>query len=152
ESQQSFNLSRGPLFRMRLVRLADEENLLLFTMHHIIADGWSLGVLGRELEILYDAYKAGETSPLPEPSIQYADFSIWQREWLQGEVLESQLDYWREQLAGELPELELPFDRPRAARQSYRGVAQRVELSEVVVQRLKEIARESGATLFMTLL
>ncbi len=132
EAQQPFDLSRGPLFRARLLRLSEAEHVLLLTMHHIISDGWSLGVLGRELAALYEAYQAGQSSPLPELTIQYADFAVWQREWLRGEVLEKQLAYWREQLGGELPVLELPLDRPRPARQSYRGAAVGVEVSEAV--------------------
>ena len=153
DSTQPFDLSRGPLFRVQLVRLAEEAHWLLFTMHHIISDGWSLQVMSRELAELYEAFRLGQDSPLPELPIQYADFAVWQREWLQGEVLEKQLDYWREQLGGELPhELELPFDHPRPARQSFRGGAENNELNGEVSRRLKEIARESGATLFMTLM
>ena len=103
ETQQPFDLARGPLFRFRLLRLAAEQHILLLTMHHIISDGWSLEVLGRELAALYQAYSTGRSSPLAELGIQYADFALWQREWLQGEVLEKQLAYWREQLGGELP-------------------------------------------------
>ncbi len=152
EVHKPFDLSRGPLFRVKLVRLAEEEFLLLSAMHHIISDGWSLGVMGRELSALYEAYKAGQPSPLPELPIQYADFAVWQREWLEGEVLEKQLDYWREQLGGDLPDLTLPADRERPARQSYRGASEHVEVDAEVVHRLKEIGRETGATLFMTLL
>ncbi len=132
EAQQPFDLSRGPLLRMRLLRLSEAEHVLLLTMHHIISDGWSLGVLGQELATLYEAYQAGESSPLAELAIQYADFAVWQREWLRGEVLEKQLEYWREQLGGELPVLELPTDRPRPARQSYRGAAANIEVSAEV--------------------
>jgi amino acid adenylation domain-containing protein len=152
EAQRPFDLSRGPLFRVRLVRLAETEHVLLLTMHHIISDGWSLGVMAREMGVLYEAYKAGQSSPLAELPIQYADFAVWQREWLQGEMLEQQLGYWRQQLGGELPELELPMDRPRPARQSYRGAGAAIEVSDEVRLRLKEIGREGGATLFMTLL
>ncbi len=152
EAQQPFDLSRGPLFRIRLLRLGEAEHVLLLTMHHIISDGWSLGVLGRELATLYEAYQRGESSPLAELPIQYADFAVWQREWLRCEVLEKQLAYWREQLGGELPVLELPADRPRPARRSYSGAAANIEVSAVVSRRLKEIGREGGATLFMTLL
>ncbi len=152
EARQPFDLTRGPLLRVRLLRLADTEHVLLLTMHHIISDGWSIGVLGRELEALYTAYCAGRSSPLADLPIQYADFAVWQRDWLQGEVLEKQLGYWRQQLGGELPVLELPTDRPRPPRQSYRGAIEGLELSGEVRQRLKEIGRESGATLFMTLL
>ncbi|HEX7773455.1 MAG TPA: amino acid adenylation domain-containing protein, partial [Pyrinomonadaceae bacterium] len=153
ESNKPFDLTRGPLFRAQLVRLAEEDHLLLVTMHHIISDGWSLQVLARELGTLYEAYKSGQPSPLPELKIQYADFAVWQREWMQGEVLEKQLSYWREQLSGDLPrELELPFDRPRPARQNFRGDAAGIDLNEAATRRVKEIARERGATLFMTML
>ena len=152
EAQQPFELSRGPLFRAQVVRLTEDEHLVLVTIHHIISDGWSLGVMGRELAALYDAYRNGESSPLPELAIQYADFALWQREWLQGEVLEKQLEYWREQLGGALPDLELPADRARPARQSYSGAGQHVELGPEVIEPLKEIARERGSTLFMALL
>ncbi len=152
DSMKPFDLKFGPLFRAQLVRLAEEEHLLLFTMHHIISDGWSMLVMGREMSVLYEAYKLGKSASLPQLPVQYADFAVWQREWLQGEVLEKQLEYWREQLGGELPELELPFDHARPARQSYRGAADNLELNSEVSQRLKEIARENGTTLFMTLL
>ena len=152
EAQQPFDLSRGPLFRVQLVRLAEDEHLLLLTMHHIISDGWSLGVMAREMSVLYEAYKDGKDSPLPELPIQYADFAVWQREWLQGETLEKQVEYWRQQLGGEPPELELPTDRARPARQSFRGADASIELSLELTKRIKEIGREQGATLFMTLL
>nr|QEO74679.1 condensation domain-containing protein [uncultured bacterium] len=152
ETEQPFDLTRGPLFRFRLLRLGEEQHLLLLMMHHIISDGWSLGVLGRELAALYEAYSTGRSSPLAELGIQYADFAVWQREWLQGEVLEKQLAYWREQLGGELPVLELPIDRPRPPRQTYRGKTVTFQLSEPVSRRLKEIGRATDATLFMTLL
>jgi amino acid adenylation domain-containing protein len=152
EANQPFDLTRGPLFRFRLVKLAEEEHILLFTMHHIISDGWSLGVLGRELSALYQAYSAGQSSPLDELTIQYADFAVWQRQWLQGEVLEKQLAYWREQLGGDVPTLELLTDRPRPAIQTYRGGAVDLDLSGEVRDRLKQIGLESGASLFMTLL
>ncbi len=151
-AEQPFDLSRGPLFRVRLLQLAEAEHVLLWTMHHIISDGWSLGVMGRELAALYEAYQTGESSPLPELTIQYADFAVWQRQWLQGAVLEKQLQYWRAQLGGELPELLLPRDRDRPARQSYRGADEPLQLSSALKQRLQEISRASGATLFMTLL
>src|SRR5215510_2921983 len=152
DAQQPFDLGRGPLFRVHLVRLAEEEHLLLITMHHIVSDGWSIKLLGQELEMLYEAYRNGGSSPLPELPIQYADFAVWQREWMRGELLEQQMEYWREQLGGELPELELPMDHARPARQSFRGAADNIEYSAEVLRRLKEIGRERGATLFMTLL
>ena len=152
EAGKPFDLSRGPIFRFRLLRLAEEQHVLLLTMHHIISDAWSLGVFGRELATLYEAYNAGESSPLPELTIQYADFAVWQREWLQGEVLEKQLTYWREQLGGELPVLELPFDRPRPAKQTWRGTVEELRLNEEVFRLLKEVGRATDATLFMTFL
>ena len=155
ETMQPFDLTRGPLFRFRLVRLAPEQHILLLTMHHIISDGWSLGVLGRELAALYQTYSTGSTgqsSPLPELGIQYADFAVWQREWLQGETLEKQLAYWREQLGGELPVLELTTDLPRPPVQTYRGKVVDAELSLEIREQLKQIGRESGATFFMTLM
>ena len=152
EAEDPFDLSRGPLFRFRLVRLAEDEHILLLTMHHIISDGWSLGVLGRELGALYQAYSAGLSSPLNELTIQYADFAVWQREWLQGDVLEKQLAYWREKLGGELPMLDLLTDRPRPAVQTYRGAAVERELSLETRERLKQIGLESNATFFMMLL
>jgi amino acid adenylation domain-containing protein len=152
ETQKPFDLSRGPLFRVKLVRIAEEEHLLLITMHHIVSDGWSIIRMGHELATLYQAYRSGESSPLPELPIQYADFAVWQREWMRGELLEKQLAYWREALGGELPELELPMDHPRPARQSFRGAAEGIEYSGEILPRLKEIGRERNATLFMTLL
>jgi amino acid adenylation domain-containing protein len=152
DAQQPFELSRGPLFRVQLVRLAEEEHLLLITMHHIISDGWSIKILGRELAELYEAYRTGESLPLPELPIQYADFAVWQREWMRGELLEKQLEYWRKQLGGELQELELPMDHARPARQNFRGAAENIEYSAEILRRLKEIGRERNATFFMTLL
>ena len=152
DAQQPFDLSRGPLLRVQLVRLAEEEHLLLMTMHHIVSDGWSMIRMGHELATLYTTYRSGESSPLPELPIQYADFAVWQREWMRGEMLKKQLEYWREQLGGELPELELPMDHARPARQSFRGAAEAIEYSGEILRRLKEIGREGNATLFMTLL
>jgi amino acid adenylation domain-containing protein len=152
EGEVPFDLSRGPLFRFRLVKLEEEEHLLLLTMHHIIADGWSLGVLGRELSALYQAFSMDQSSPLEELTIQYADFAVWQRQWLQGETLEKQLAYWREKLGGELPVLDLLTDRPRPPVQTYRGSAEERILSAEVTERLKQVSTENGATLFMTLL
>src|SRR5205807_3558623 len=100
ESSTGFDLSRGPLVRVKLLQLGEEEHVLLVTMHHIVSDGWSVGILVREFSRLYEAYRKGEESPLEELKIQYGDFAVWQREWLQGEVLEEQLGYWRKQLAG----------------------------------------------------
>src|SRR6185312_8933912 len=120
-ADQPFDLARGPLLRCRLLRLGAEEHRLIVAMHHIASDGWSLDVLARELAALYQAFAQGLPSPLPPLPVQYADFAIWQRRTLSGETLEAQLAWWREGLAGLLPALELPADRPRPARQSFRG-------------------------------
>ncbi|HEX5603360.1 MAG TPA: amino acid adenylation domain-containing protein, partial [Pyrinomonadaceae bacterium] len=152
EAQEPFDLSRGPLLRVKLLQLAAQEHVVLLTMHHIISDGWSIGVLIRELTALYEAYRCGEESPLEELPIQYADYAVWQREWLQGEVLDGQMEYWRKQLAGASPTLELPMDRMRPAMQSYRGAAQTILLPVELSNSLKELSRRQGATLFMTLL
>src|SRR5215211_2764812 len=151
EARQPFDLQRGPLMRTRLVRLSEEEHLLLLTMHHIVSDGWSLGVFWRELESLYEAFSEGRPSPLEELPIQYADYAVWQRQWLRGEVLEEQLGYWKEQLA-ELPILELPTDHPRPAVQTHRGAHQTLVLSPSLTEALKELARREGVTLYMVLL
>ena len=121
EAKRPFDLAQGPLFRASLLRLAEDDHVLLLTMHHIVSDGWSMGIFTRELTALYEAFSEGKPSPLPELPIQYADFAVWQREWLQGEVLEKQLSYWRERLGGDLPVLELPTDRSRPAVQTYAG-------------------------------
>ncbi len=113
EALRPFNLERGPLFRASLLRVSEEEHLLLLAMHHIVSDGWSLGVLIGELAALYEDFVAGKNPSLPELPIQYADFAVWQREWLSGEVLQRQLAYWKEQLADSPPVLEIPTDRPR---------------------------------------
>ena len=152
EAQRPFDLSAGPLLRVTLLRLSEEEHVLLFTLHHIVSDGWSMGLLVREVAALYRAYQAGEDSPLEELPVQYADYAQWQRGWLQGEVLERQLAYWRQQLAGAPPVLELPTDRARPVVQSYRGAAWEFRLGEELTGALKELSRRCGVTLFMTLL
>src|SRR5437867_7865116 len=119
EARRLFDLTRGPLFRATLIRLADDDHMLVLTMHHIVSDGWSMGVLRRELSVLYEAFCDGRSSPLSDLPIQYADFAIWQREWLQGEVLESQLSYWKKRLKGIPAVLNLRTDRPRPAGQSF---------------------------------
>ena len=151
EARRPFDLTCGPLVRATLISLAHEDYVLLLSMHHVVSDGWSIGVLYRELSVLYEAFSKGNPSPLTDLSIQYADFGVWQREWLQGEVLESQLSYWRKQLAG-VALLQLPTDRPRPAVQSYRGGRQSIELSKELTQGLKALSRKHGVTLYMTLL
>src|SRR5207248_2491261 len=112
EARRPFDLARGPLIRAMLLRLEARAHLVLVTMHHIVSDAWSLGVLVREVSALYDAFARGQPSPLPEPVLQYADYAQWQQEWLSGAVLQAQVDYWVERLQG-VPVLELPADRPR---------------------------------------
>jgi amino acid adenylation domain-containing protein len=152
EAATAFDLARGPLIRAKLLRLSEEEHVVLLTMHHIVTDGWSTGVLVREVAALYEAYARGLESPLPELELQYADYAAWQRQWLQGEALEEQLGYWRKQLGGKLPVLELPSDRPRLAVQSFRGARCSMKLSPELVESLTALGRREGATLYMTLL
>ncbi|HEX5708618.1 MAG TPA: amino acid adenylation domain-containing protein, partial [Pyrinomonadaceae bacterium] len=152
EAARPFDLARGPLMRARLLRLDGDEHLLMVTMHHIVSDGWSLGVLLREMTELYRAFLSGEPSPLAELPVQYADFAAWQRETLRGEVLEGQLDYWKKQLGGRVPVLELPGMKQRPAVQSFRGAVERLELSPELSAQLEALSRREGATLFMTLL
>jgi amino acid adenylation domain-containing protein/non-ribosomal peptide synthase protein (TIGR01720 family) len=151
EAAQPFDLARGPLVRFKLLRLEERRQLLLVSMHHIITDGWSMGVLRRELQALYEAFSTGQPSPLPEPSLQYADFAIWQRQWLQGDVLQEQLDYWKERLAG-AAYLEPPTDRPRPAVPRYASARQSFRIERHVVNQLRDLGQQEEATLFMTLL
>ena len=151
EAGRAFDLSRGPLLRMKVLQLQEEEHLLLFTTHHIVSDGWSMGILIREVGALYRAYSAGDPSPLEELPIQYADFAVWQRAWLQGDVLERQIQYWREQLDG-LEPLDLPADHTRPARTGYRGSLVPISISGEVISNLVELSRQEDVTLFMTLL
>lgn len=146
-----FDLTRAPLFRARLLRLGQRKHVLALTLHHIISDGWSMDVLIHELSALYGACCQDEPSPLPVLPVQYADYALWQRDWLQGEVLEKQLSYWRQQLK-DLSVLDLPTDRPRPAKQSYRGAQLHSDLPAVLTEKLKELSQRAGVTLFMTLL
>ena len=152
EAQKPFDLEFGPLVRARLLRLSEQEHMLLLTMHHIVSDGWSMGVLMREAHQLYRAYRQGQESPLAELKLQYKDFSVWQREWLTDAVLEEQLQYWREQLHDVPPVLNLPTDFPRPAVQTLHGAVQKCSLPATLTRELKALSREHGATLFMTLL
>ena len=151
EARQPFDLEAGPLLRAQLLRLAAEEHLLLFNLHHIASDDWSMGVLCRELSSGYNAFVSGHAPDLPRLPIQYADYAVWQREWLRGEMLEGQLAYWKEKLA-DLSALELPTDRPRPPVPSYQGAHLTFDLPAPLTQALKELSRREGATLFMTLL
>jgi amino acid adenylation domain-containing protein len=152
EAARPFDLATGPLWRARLLRLSGEEHVLLLTTHHIISDGWSTGVLLRELSALYGAFCRSERSPLPPLPVQYADYAVWQRQWLQGEVLEDHLAYWQRRLAGAPPALDLPADRPRPSMPSYRGALERFAVTAGVTSGLRAVGRTCGATLYMTLL
>src|SRR5208282_2920765 len=152
EAKRPFDLSLDLLLRSKLIRLGEREHILFLNLHHIASDGWSLEVLFRELGSFYLAFSEEKPSPLPELPVQYADFAVWQREWLQGELLEKQLSYWRKQLEGAPALLELPTDRPRPATQSYRGALMSWELPKPLSVALKELSRREGGTLFMTLL
>ena len=153
ETQRLFSLAQGPLLWAKLLRLGEEEHVLLVTMHHIVSDDWSVvGVLDQELAVLYEAFSKGEPSSLPGLPIQYADYAVWQQEWLQGKVLEALLSYWRERLAGAPPALELPTDRPRPPLQTYRGATHLLMLPGTLSQRLQSLSQREGVTLFMMLL
>jgi non-ribosomal peptide synthetase component F/acyl carrier protein len=152
ESRQLFDLAQGPLWSVKLLRLADEEYVFLLNMHHIVFDGWSFDVFFRELTALYTAFSTGKPSALPALPLEYRDFALWQRMWLQGAILEAQLTYWKQQLGGNLPILELPADRPRPSLQSFRGACQSLVLPQRLTEALKALSRQEGVTLFMTLL
>ncbi len=151
EARRPFDLASGPLLRAGLVRLGDRDHVVLVTMHHIASDGWSIGVLIREVAVLYEAFRAGEPSPLPEPPLQYADYAAWQRGWLRGEVLEAQLAYWTGQLSG-IPTLDIPTDRPRPPAMSHRGGTRSIVVPKALVAELQALGRREGATLYMSLL
>jgi amino acid adenylation domain-containing protein len=148
----NFDLSTGPLFRVTLVRVAPDEHLLLLVLHHIIADGWSMDALLRELVSVYESRRRGEQSQLPALRVQYVDYAQWQRETLSGDVLAEQERYWKEQLADAPPVLELPIDAPRLARKNLRGSTRSFSLEQSLTERLRKISRENETTLFMTLL
>ncbi len=151
EAHRPFDLRAGPLLRARLLKLAPLEHVLVLTLHHIVCDGWSSQILAREFVALYEAFDAGLPSPLPPLPIQYADYAVWQRGWLQGPVIEERLTYWKEKLKGRLPVLDLPTDRPRPAVQSDHGARFPFSVSRVLTDRLHALSRRQGATLFMTL-
>jgi alpha-ketoglutarate-dependent taurine dioxygenase/acyl carrier protein len=170
EAQCPFDLERDPLLRATLLQLGETEHIVLLTMHHIVSDGWSMGVLVREVAVLYEAFTCGKPSPLAELSIQYADFAVWQRQWLQGEVLEAQLSYWKQHLAGAPATLNLPTDRSallprgdakgerssaslsRPAVQTFRGATTRFVLPKDLSNAIANLTRKEGVTLFMLLL
>jgi amino acid adenylation domain-containing protein len=152
EAGVPFDLARGPLIRGRLIRLANDDHVLLITMHHIVSDGWSMGIFTRELSALYGAFRGGRPDPLPPLPVQYADYAAWQRRWVEGEVLQRQADYWRETLSGAPELLELPTDRARPARQDFAGAAIRLVLDDELAAALKALGQRHGTTLYMTLL
>jgi acyl carrier protein len=152
EVKKPFRLDTGPLLRALILKLADDDHVLVLNTHHIISDRWSMGVLSQELAALYEAYRVGGGSPLPELSIQYADYAVWQRQWLDGEVLRKQLAYWRKQLEEAPALLQLPTDRPRQAVESFWGGVHRHALHADLVRDLRTMSRRQGVTFFMTLL
>nr|WP_255217199.1 non-ribosomal peptide synthetase [Myxococcus sp. AM010] len=151
-SQRPFDLERGPLFRIALLALSEQDHVLVLVMHHIVSDGWSMGLLVRELTELYAAFSQGQPSRLPELPLQYADYAVWQREWLQGDVLEAQLGYWKQHLDGAPRLLELPTDRPRPAVQSLEGAYVPFSLGRALSDAVHALARREGVTPFMVLL
>ena len=152
EVRRPFDLERGPVLRVRVLRTNEEGHQLLVTQHHIVTDGWSIALLVEEVLALYGAFASGERPSLPEPDFQYGDFAHWQREWLQGEVLESRLAYWRERLGGAPQALELPTDRPRPAVQTVNGATLHFDLPEGLSRQVQTLSRAEGVTPFMTLL
>ncbi|MFV0920461.1 amino acid adenylation domain-containing protein, partial [Ralstonia nicotianae] len=152
EARAPFDLEQGPLIRGRLVKLGEQEHVLLITMHHIVSDGWSQGVLARELGSLYEAYRSGGEDPLPALPIQYADYAVWQRRWLDGAELQRQGAYWEQALAGAPTLLSLPTDRARPAQQDYAGGSVEVVFDETLSADLKRLSQRHGTTLFMTVL
>ena len=152
ETQLLFNLAQGPLLRATLLHLSEQQYVLLFTMHHIVSDGWSIGLLVKEITAHYEAFCKGKPSPLSDLPIQYADFAVWQRQWLQGEVLESQISYWRKQLEDAPRVLDLPTDYPRPAIRTFQGATYSFELSQKLSVALNILSQQQKSTLFMTLL
>ncbi|MEH1936773.1 MAG: amino acid adenylation domain-containing protein [Nostoc sp.] len=152
EARQPFDLSNGPLLRVTLLRLGSESYVLVLIMHHIITDGWSMGIFIQELSILYRAFTLASPLLLPELPIQYADFAVWQRQWLTEEVQKQQLNYWKQQLAGATPLLELPTDKPRPPVQTFCGATQEFQIDQNLSKQIKTFSQQSAATLFHTLL
>ncbi len=151
-SQMHFDLQQGPLMRIQLLRLGEEEHVLILTIHHIVADGWSMDVLTKELHALYGAFLNGHTSPLTDLPIQYSDYARWERDEARSEVLQSRLSYWQRQLSGSLPVLNLPTDHARPAIQSFSGKHHPLRLPADLTEELRALSQREGATLFMTLL
>jgi amino acid adenylation domain-containing protein len=152
EAQQSFEIGSELLLRCKVLRLDETEHIALFTMHHIVSDGWSINLLVNEVAALYEAFSTGKPSPLADLRIQYADYAVWQREWLRAEVLERQLSFWRKHLGEGLPVLELPTDRPRSQVQKFNGRVQTFAIAPELFRDLRQLSRAEGVTLFMTLM
>jgi aspartate racemase len=155
EARRTFDLARGAVIRAALFRLQDDEHILLLAMHHIVTDGWSVSILQRELVSLYEAFSNGKPSPLPELPIQYADYAVWQRQWFQGDVYQSQMNYWKQQFETLPPILELPTDHQRPlnqAHRAFRGTKRKLTLSRKLTDRVKAFCQKEEATLFMVLL
>src|SRR6478672_163290 len=152
EVARPFDLANGPLIRGQLLQVAEDEHVLVITMHHIVTDEWSMGLFLNELNTLYAAYREGQADPLPELEVQYADYALWQRELMAAEMLQQQAEYWKGALTGAPALLELPWDHARPAQQNYGGGLSPIELEETLLIGLKEFGRRHGATLFMTLL
>jgi len=152
EALRPFDLARGPLIRTTLLKLSEQDSIFLLTTHHIVSDGWSIVLFFKELSALYQTFLNGKASSLGELRVQYTDYAVWQREWLCGDLLEQQLSYWRNQLGGELPVLELPADRQRPAVQTYPGGRVTLTLPTELTQAVSSLSQRENATLFMTLL
>jgi amino acid adenylation domain-containing protein len=152
ESAQPFSLEDGPLLRAKLLKISEDKHGLLLVIHHIVTDGWSMNIFMSELVALYEAFSTGGPSPLQELSLQYRDFATWQRESITGERLEKQIAYWKDQLSGDLPVLELPTDRPRPSHMTYSGADEWFDVTQSLTEKLNELSHREGATLFMTLL
>ncbi len=150
--KQPFDLEQTPLIQASLWQVAFQKYIFILSVHHIAIDGWSWGILLKELFVIYTAFNSDRPSPLAELPIQYADYAVWQRQWLQGEVLETQLNYWKKQLAGELPILELPQDYPRPSFETYTGATKNFKIPGQLAEKLKRLSQEEGVTLYMTLL
>ncbi|PMB44418.1 non-ribosomal peptide synthetase [Fischerella thermalis CCMEE 5201] len=151
-AQQPFDLSAQSLLRAKILQLNDKNYYLIITLHHIIADGWSISILLKELTVLYEAFSSGKLSPLPELPIQYRDFVNWQRKWIDSERIQPLLTYWKQKLQGELPVMNLPIDRPRSRVQTFKGAQAKLVLPETLRKELRNLSRQQGVTLFMTLL
>ncbi len=152
EVARPFDLERGPLVRVGLLKLSDSDHVIHLTLHHTITDRWSAAIVEQELGVLYAAFSKGEPSPLADPTLQFADFATWQHQWFEGDALDEQLSYWKKQLAGAPLVLSLPTDHPRPAAQTFRGARERTFLPGQLLSALKTLSRQEGATMFMTLL